>query len=103
MGVSIEEEAPAISITLEGNYPNPVSDRTNIVFDLPEPAHISIRVTDLLGQTVQTSSYGWYDAGTDHTVEMDTNNLTSGVYYYVLRADLGDRMIERSKAISIVR
>ena len=103
MGVSIEEKEPAISLTLGGNYPNPVSERTNIVFDLPEPAHISIRVTDLLGRTVQTSSYGWHDAGTDHTVEMGTDNLTSGVYYYVLRADLGDRVIERSKAMSIVR
>ena len=103
MGVSIEAEEPAISITLGGNYPNPVSDLTNIVFDLPEPAHISIRVTDLLGRTVQTSPYGWYDAGTDHTIEIRTDNLTSGVYYYILRVDLGDRVIQRSKAMSIVR
>ena len=103
MGVSIEAEEPAISITLGGNYPNPVSKHTNIVFNLSEPADISIRVTDLLGRTVRTSPYGWHDAGTNHIVEIDANNLTSGVYYYILRVDTGDRVIQRSKAMSIVR
>ena len=59
-GVRIEEEESSLSVMLEGNYPNPVSDLTKIVFDLPEPAHISIRVTDLLGRTVQMTPYGWY-------------------------------------------
>ena len=61
-GVRIEEEESSLSIMLEGNYPNPVSGLTKIVFDLPEPAQISIRVTDLLGRTVQTTPYGWYGA-----------------------------------------
>ncbi len=103
MGVSVEDEEPAISITLWGNYPNPVSDLTKIVFDLPEPAQISIRVIDLLGRTVQMTPHGWYEAGRDHTVEIDTDNLTSGVYYYTLRVDMGDQVIQRSKAMSVVR
>ncbi len=103
MGVGIEDEAPSISITLWGNYPNPVSDLTKIVFDLPEPAQISVRVTDLLGRIVQTNPYGWYEAGRDHTVEIGTDNLTSGVYYYTLRVDMGDQVIQRSKAMSVVR
>ncbi|MXX96334.1 MAG: T9SS type A sorting domain-containing protein [Rhodothermaceae bacterium] len=103
MGVGIEDEEPTISITLWGNYPNPVSDLTKIVFDLPEPAQISIRVTDLLGRIVQTTPYGWYEAGRDHTVELGTDNLTSGVYYYTLRIDTGDQVFQRSKAMSIVR
>ena len=103
MGVGIEDEEPSISITLWGNYPNPVSDLTKIVFDLPEPAQISVRVTDLLGRIVQTNPYGWYEAGRDHTVEIGTDNLTSGVYYYTLRVDMGDQVIQRSKAMSVVR
>ena len=103
MGVGIEDEEPSISITLWGNYPNPVSDLTKIVFDLPEPAQISIRVTDLLGRIVQTTPYGWYEAGRDHTVEIGTDNLTSGVYYYTLKVDTGDQVIQRSKAMSVVR
>ena len=103
MGVGIEDEEPSISITLWGNYPNPVSDLTKIVFDLPEPAQISIRVTDLLGRIVQTTPYGWYEAGRDHTVEIGTDNLTSGVYYYTLKVDTGDQVIQRSKAMAVVR
>ncbi|MXW13642.1 MAG: T9SS type A sorting domain-containing protein [Rhodothermaceae bacterium] len=103
MGVGIEDEEPSISITLWGNYPNPVSDLTKIVFDLPEPAQISIRVTDLLGRIVQTTPYGWYEVGRDHSVEIGTSNLTSGIYYYTLRVDTGDQVFQRSKAMSIVR
>ncbi len=103
MGVSVEDEEPSTSITLWGNYPNPVSDLAKIVFDLPEPAQISIRVTDLLGRTVQMTPYGWYEAGREHTVEIGTDNLTSGVYYYTLRVDMGDQVIQQSKAMSVVR
>ena len=103
MGVSIEDEEPSTSVTLWGNYPNPVSDLTRIVFDLPEPAQISIRVTDLLGRNVQTTPYGWYEAGRDHTVEIGTHNLTSGVYHYTLRVDMGDQVIQQSRAMSVVR
>ena len=103
MGVSIEDEEPSTSVTLWGNYPNPVSDLTRIVFDLPEPAQISIRVTDLLGRNVQTTPHGWYEAGRDHTVEIGTHNLTSGVYHYTLRVDMGGQVIQQSRAMSVVR
>ncbi len=103
MGVNIEEEPLSTSITLWGNYPNPVSDHTTIVFDLPEPAQISVLVVDLLGRTIQTTPYGWYGSGTGHTVEVVTQNLTSGIYYYTLIVDLGDQLIRQSKSMSIVR
>ncbi len=103
MGVNIEEEPLSTSITLWGNYPNPVSDHTTIVFDLPEPAQISVLVVDLLGRTIQTTPYGWYGSGTGHTVEVVTQNLTSGIYYYTLMADLGDQLIRQSKSMSIMR
>ncbi len=103
MGVGIEDQPPSLSITLWGNYPNPVSDLTKIEFDLPEPAQISVRVTDLLGRIVQTTPYGWFEVGKGHTVELGTENLTSGVYYYTLTADMGEQVIQRSKAMSIVK
>ena len=103
MGVGIEDEQPSLAITLWGNYPNPVSDLTKIEFDLPEPAQISVRVTDLLGRIVQTTPYGWFEVGKGHTVELSTDNLTSGVYYYTLTADMGEQVIQRSRAMSIVK
>ena len=102
-GVHAETDISPISITLRGNYPNPVSDRTNIEFDLPEPAQISIRVTDLLGRIIQTIPYGWFEIGQGHAIELDTGNLTSGVYYYTLTADMKKQRIQRSNAMSIVK
>ena len=102
-GVNIEEESPVSSMILWGNYPNPVSNFTKIVFDLPEPAYISVRVTDLLGRTEQIIPYRWYGVGNGHTVEIDTETLTSGVYYYTLRVKMGYHLMQQSKAMSIVR
>ena len=103
MGVSIEDEDTDISITLWGNYPNPVSDFTEIEFDLPESAQISVRVTDLLGRIVQMMPYGWFEAGKGHTAKVGTENLTTGIYYYTLMVDTGDQVIQRSQAMSVVR
>ena len=102
-GVHVEADVSPISITLRGNYPNPVSDWTNIEFDLPEPAQISIRVTDLLGRIIQTIPYGWFEAGQGHAIELDTGHLISGVYYYTLTADMEKQRIQRSNAMSIVK
>ena len=102
-GVTMDDENLPISIALWGNYPNPVLNLTNIVFDMPERAQISIRVTDMLGRIVQLNHLGWYEAGRDHTVKIGTDYLTAGVYFYTLRAEMGDRVIQRSRAMSVVR
>lgn len=103
MPVNIEDGESPISFTLWGNYPNPVSDFATIKFDLPEPAQISVRVTDLLGRTVQTVFYGWFQDGQERTIGISTANLTSGVYYYTLTAETMDKVIQRSKAMSVIR
>ena len=103
MPVNIKDGEPPISFTLWGNYPNPVSDFTTIKFDLSEPAQISVRVTDLLGRTVQTVFYGWFQDGQERTIGISTANLTSGVYYYTLTAETMDKVIQRSKAMSVIR
>ena len=103
MLVDIEDVEPPISFTLWSNYPNPVSDFATIKFDLPEPAQISVRVTDLLGRTVQTVFYGWFQDGQERTIGISTANLTSGVYYYTLTAETMDKVIQRSKAMSVIR
>ncbi|MDE2957560.1 MAG: Ig-like domain-containing protein [Bacteroidota bacterium] len=102
-GVTIGNEEPPFPITLWGNSPNPVIGHTNIVFNMPERAQVSIRVTDLLGRIVQMNHFGWYEASRDCTVEIGIDNLTAGVYFYTLRAEIGDQVIQRSKAMSVVR
>ena len=103
MGVATEQTEEAVSLALWGNYPNPLSNTTKIAFDLPEPAIISVTITDLLGRTVKMLPYGSFGVGKGHTVEIDAEDLPSGVYYYTLKVVMDDQVVKRSKAMSVVR
>ncbi len=101
--LDISESELLQEVTLLGNYPNPLSDVANIEFDLPVPAQILVVITDMLGRTVKTLPYGWLEAGQAHTIKIDTARLTSGMYYYTLRVDMGGKVVQRSKSMTIVR
>ena len=103
MGVSTEQTEDAVSLALWGNYPNPLSNSTKIVFDLPAPAQISVAVTDLLGRTVKTLSSKSFGSGTGQTLQINTGDLPSGAYFYTLKIVMDDKVVRRSKAMSIVR
>ncbi|MFK7848680.1 MAG: PKD domain-containing protein [Rhodothermales bacterium] len=69
---------------IEQNYPNPFNPTTLINFGVPESAHVSIKVFNLLGQEVATLVNEVRDAGT-HTVAFDATNMSAGVYLYVMQ------------------
>ncbi len=79
-GVSV----PA-SFVLNQNYPNPFNPTTVISYRLPVAAEISLTVFDLLGRVLSSLVAGERGPG-NHTVEFDATGLSSGVYFYQLRA-----------------
>jgi len=66
-------------------YPNPFNSKCKISFDLPQPEHVLIEVFNILGQRMLTLLDENRDAGT-HTVVFDAADLSSGVYFYGIRA-----------------
>ncbi len=88
---------------LEQSYPNPVRivDFANNVqperaharirYHLPRAAHVTIRVYNLLGQTVRTLVYGMMPAGTQLVFWNGKNDAgkiaVAGVYFYEMRAE----------------
>jgi hypothetical protein len=71
--------------SLEQNYPNPFNPVTNINFGIPKSEFVSLRVYDILGREVKTlvsqnMTPGMYE------VNFDASGLSSGMYYYSLRA-----------------
>ncbi len=70
---------------LRQNYPNPFNPTTNIQYQLPQRSHIGLKVFDILGREVRTLVDETKEAGY-HKAILDANGLSSGVYFYRLKA-----------------
>ena len=81
------EELPT-EFALKGNYPNPFNPSTQIQFDLPATAEVTVQVIDLLGRMVLRLPAQSVEAGAKRTVELDGSSLASGTYLYRLIADM---------------
>lgn len=67
------------------SHPNPFSAATTISYTLPSPAHVTLRVYDVLGRAVATLVDETQAAGT-HRVTFDAAGLPGGVYVYRMEA-----------------
>ncbi len=92
--VEVEILSPA-KFSLEQNYPNPFNPLTKISWRSPVDSWQTLKVFDVLGNEVATLSNQEKPAG-NYEVEFDASELSSGVYYYQLRA--GD-FIQNKKMI----
>jgi len=73
------------NIVFSQNYPNPFNPNTNFSFYLPRAMPVSLRIYNVLGQTVRVLVEGHREAGA-HTVLWDSRNdagetVASGVYF----------------------
>jgi len=96
--VAAEASAPEGTYVLGSAYPNPVSARTTIGFELPVAQDVTLTVYDVLGRQVATLVDGMRQAG-PQSVEFDVSSLPSGVYVYRLEAG-STQLMER---MTIVR
>jgi hypothetical protein len=67
------------------NYPNPFNPSTTISFFVPFRSFVSLKIFDCLGREVETIAAGEFLSGS-YSRNWNASNLTSGVYYYCLRA-----------------
>jgi subtilisin-like proprotein convertase family protein len=86
----INEIADAGSFEITQNYPNPFNPTTNIAFNVPADANVSVRVYDMLGREIATLVNGYYSSGKYITTWDANNNLgqtvASGLYLYRMEA-----------------
>lgn len=68
------------------NFPNPFNPTTTISYQIPLSGHVLIKVFNLLGQEVETLVDEEKKAG-KYNVEFNARNLSSGIYFYELRAN----------------
>jgi hypothetical protein len=70
---------------LEQNYPNPFNPSTTIRYCLPNGCQVTLTVFNTLGQQVTLLQNGEQELGF-HEIRFDGKDLSSGVYFYRLRA-----------------
>lgn len=107
--VSIGEMKPEEPIPSEysitQNFPNPFNPETEILFGLPEPSHVRITITDILGRKVTTLVEGYYSHGYKRArwngLDDSGKRVSSGVYFYQIAAK-GDSGREFSKVVKMV-
>jgi hypothetical protein len=81
---------------LAQNYPNPFNPTTTLQFDLPEPAVVTMRVYNTLGQEVASLlDHMPYEPG-KHAIKFDASRLSSGVYIYQL---IAGRFVDTKKML----
>ena len=81
---SINEVNSNIS-SISQNYPNPFNGTTTLNVSLVKSADLSVIVTNIVGQQVSEIQMGTVSAGS-HTVTIDAGKLTSGIYFYTIKA-----------------
>ncbi len=79
------EEPNLLSYELHQNYPNPFNPKTTISYSLKENSVAKLSLLNILGEEIAVLVNKEQDKGY-HKVEFDATKLTSGVYFYQLRA-----------------
>lgn len=79
-----ENELPS-DLALYQNFPNPFNPSTTISYSIPEQSYVSLVVYDLIGNKVAELVEQQKQAG-KYEIKFDAGNLTSGIYFYTLRA-----------------
>lgn len=68
-------------LTLEANYPNPFTTRTEMIYELTESGYMSIRLIDISGKLVETITVNTFNSAGRHSITIDGSTLASGAYF----------------------
>ena len=101
VGVERTSTLPPLSFNLLPNYPNPIQEHTNIVYELPTAMEPTITLYNLLGQKIREWRFSRQPAGRhSFTWSGDDPNggrVTNGIYFLKLTG--GNQQMLRKVAI----
>jgi hypothetical protein len=81
-GISAGVTPAPVNEAMVKNYPNPFSEKTSLVFILPEDNRVKLEVYDLAGKLVKTLYNGKVNNNKEYKVEFDGATLPTGIYIY---------------------
>lgn len=82
--IRVEISQP-VDYFLSQNYPNPFNPTTIINYSIPQDGNVILKIFDVIGNEVSTLVNKYQQAGSFDVV-FDGTGLSSGVYYYQLKA-----------------
>ncbi len=78
---------------LSQNFPNPFSNVTKILFEIPYEEFVTLKISDTSGREVADIYSGFKRSGM-HEIEFKNESLPSGIYYYEITAgSFSDRKV----------
>ncbi len=87
---------------LVGNYPNPFNPTTNVVFEVPQPALVSVEVYDVMGRKVLDLPATSFAPGSGQ-VTIDASSLSSGIYLYRVIAEMSNKTLVKAGRMTFVK
>lgn len=93
---AIKDNGKAEAFEVSGNMPNPFNQQTSFNISLTETAHVTVDVINTLGTTVATFDKGNLATGS-HKIAIDGSNLSSGIYFYTVKA--GNNSVTRKMMV----
>lgn len=82
----VDAETLPNNFLLSQNYPNPFNPTTKISWQLPTASFVTLKIYNSLGEEVDTIVNEFMDAGTHSKLYIVNSKLSSGVYFYQLKA-----------------
>jgi len=89
-------QLPVYSDDVQQNYPNPAGGTTVVGVNLRHACHLSIEVTNTMGETVLVRDAGLANPGYHH-LALDVTNLAPGMYFYTVAA--GDCRVSKKMMV----
>jgi hypothetical protein len=93
-GIPEKHDKPAFSVGQ--NFPNPVEGMTKVNVYLMNSGDLSLKVTNLTGQTLMNMEKSNVQPGVSQFV-IDASTLPAGVYFYTVKQ--GDQSITRKMIV----
>jgi hypothetical protein len=81
--------------SISQNYPNPFNPSTKIDYQLPINSSVSIKLYDINGKVVRDLVNSNQTAGS-YTIQVNAQNMASGVYFYYITASSSQSSFERT-------
>ncbi len=80
------EQTPNTTFEMAQNIPNPTHGQTTIPYTLTQKSNVELSIMNIMGQVVLQNRVGTQEKG-NHQMEINVENLSSGIYTYTLTVD----------------